>query len=194
MDELMAGYLVNKFLSMIDLAFLAYLLQSADQATPIAAENSAARVVAVIIHWLIVPIILLIIFIYALSLPYMDSKESVKKSGTAGIFAGLIIFLIFVVTRPSDTYQFSSEIPTYSVSFFSFFIVVIGFILGFFILGIIDVFRDTSKLAFLVMILVSASMITTYCYFLFVSFRSTVVFIALGSMLGGLVKVMIAPD
>ncbi|MDQ3819226.1 MAG: hypothetical protein M3362_16335 [Acidobacteriota bacterium] len=177
-----------------NVGFQALLLQNTSQATPIEPENGAARAVAIIIHWLIVPVILLIIFLYALSLPYRDNKEPTKKSGTAGIFAGLIIFLIFVVTRPSDTYQFSSELPTYSFSFFSFFTVIIGFILGFVILEIIDAFRNTSKLAFLVMILVSASMITTYCYFLFVSFRSTVVFIALGGMLGGLIKVMIDPS
>src|ERR1041385_1505344 len=82
-------------------AFQGFLLQVANQTAAVEPENEAARAVAVIIHWLIVPFILLTIFLYALSLPYRDSKDFIKKSGTAGIFAGLIVFLIFVVTRPS---------------------------------------------------------------------------------------------
>jgi len=177
------------------------------EASPLGpSENRAAYAVAIIIHWVVVPTILLIIFVYALTLPYRNSNrdvkksaregvlaDNIKKSGTAGIFAGLILFVLFVVTRPSDTYQFSPEIPTYGLSLFGVITFIVGILLGFFTLEIVNALRRSSKLAFLVMILVSASATTTYCYFLFVAFRSTVVFVALGAMLGGLLKLMIDP-
>jgi hypothetical protein len=184
----MTNYLLNKLVPVFG-----FILQT-DRAVSLEAENRAARAVAVLIHWFIVPLIMVIIFLYAITLPYRDTKPLVKKSGTAGIFAGLILFLIFVLTQPGETYQFSSELPSYSFSILWFVKIGVGFALGFFILGIVDALRDSSKLAFLVMILVSASTTTIYCYFLFVSFRSTVVFVALGGMLGSLVKMMVDPS
>jgi len=172
------------------------LLQNMNGAAPVTqgAQQQARRVAASIVHWVVVPAILIIIFVFAVSLPYTAGKTKDSSAGTAGIFAGLIIFLIFLVTRDSQVSEFSSEIPEYSLSFFSVIIIAAGLILGFGTITIINEIRKLSSLAFLVMILVAATLITGYSYFVYVGLRSIVVYISLGGMLGGLLRIMIDTD
>jgi hypothetical protein len=62
-------------------------------------EPSQSSYLSLAIHWVAVPAILVIILLYAFNLPRKISDPQIKTSGNAGIFAGLVVFIIFVVSQ-----------------------------------------------------------------------------------------------
>ena len=174
-------------------------------------RQNVVRIAAYLIHWVIVPLILIIMFLYALRLPYQSSNEAdqagadeaaadqsrdgtMKKAGTAGIFSGLILFIVFTLTLDAKIFEVSFSIPAYDFSFSSVIWLVVGAGAGFFVMCATNRWgQDATPVAFLVMILTAATLTVTYSYFLYFGARSTIVYLALGGMFGALIRVMVNP-
>lgn len=156
-------------------------------------RQTVVRIAAYLIYWIVVPLILIIVFLYAVNLPYQTKDAAVKKAGTAGIFAGLILFVIFILIRGSAPYEISFTIPDSDFSFLTVVLLFVGAGLGFFVISVADAIRKSSAVAFLAMLLVAATSTATYSYFIYFGARNTIVYIAVGGIFGALIRVMVNP-
>jgi hypothetical protein len=156
-------------------------------------RQTVVRIAAYLVYWIVVPLILAIVFLYAVSLPYQTKDGAVKKAGTAGVFAGLILFVIFILIRGGASYEVSFTIPDYNLSFLSVVLLLVGAGLGFFVISVADAIRKSSAIAFLVMLLIAATLTATYSYFIYFGARSTIVYLAVGGIFGALIRVMVNP-
>jgi len=148
----------------------------------------------VAIHWVVVPAILIVILLYACNLPRKVSDPQIKISGNAGIFAGLIVFIIFVVSQQKQGLAFSLDVPSYDFNFAGVVVTILGILFGFLLGKIVDAIKQYRALGFLVLLIVATTTITIYRYLFFTSERSIVVFASLGVMLGALLHIIWFPE
>ncbi|HKB66632.1 MAG TPA: hypothetical protein VKC61_12325 [Pyrinomonadaceae bacterium] len=164
-------------------------------ASPVGAIASGpSSFLSIAIHWVVVPLILLIILVYACMLPQRTSDASIKTSGNAGIFAGLIVFIIFVVSQQKSGFMFSWEIPAYSFDFFGGLALIVGAGGGFGTALVVDIIKQHRALGFLVLFIVATTTIAMYGYFFIKDVRSLVLFTSLGIMLGALLHIIWFPE
>jgi membrane protein YdbS with pleckstrin-like domain len=159
-----------------------------------AEQQSAPSFVSLAIHWIVVPLILLTVLGYGCTLPRRSDDPSVRTSGKAGVVAGFIVFIIFVVSQQKNGLRFSLEVPAYSFDFFGISATVGGVISGFLIARIVDATRQYRAFGFLVLFIVATTTIASYGYFFIKDVRSIVVFVSLGTMLGALLHIICFPE
>lgn len=153
-----------------------------------------SKTISIVIHWVIVPGILIIILLYAFNLPRKISDSQIRISGKAGVFAGLIVFIIFVVSQQKQGLEFSPDIPTYDFSLFAFAAIILGTGFGYLFAWIVDAIKQYRALGFLVLFIVASTTIAIYGYTFIKDVRSHVVFVSLGIMLGALLHIMWFPE
>jgi hypothetical protein len=156
--------------------------------------SQVSLVISIAIHWVIVPGILVIILLYAFNLPQRVTDQQIKVSGNAGIFAGLIVFVIFVVSQQKQGLVFSSDIPSYNFTLLAIVVTVVAAVCGFVIAWIVDAIKRYRALGFLVLFIVASTTIAMYGYVFIKDVRSVVVFMSLGVMLGALVHIIWFPE
>lgn len=136
----------------------------------------------------------MIILLYAFNLPQKVTDQQIKISGNAGIFAGLIVFVIFVVSQQKKGLVFSSDIPTYDFTLLAIVGTLVAAVCGFVIAWIVDAIKRYRALGFLVLFIVASTTIAMYGYVFIKDVRSLVVFMSLGVMLGALVHIIWFPE
>ena len=135
------------------------------------------------IEWGLVPLILMGIFLFAVSLTPTD--RAFKSSTTAGKFAGFILFVLFVVSQKGHSLTVSFTLPTYGIEFVPLLSSIVVF---FWFAWLLDVILRTLLTGIVALVLVASSLVTLYAYLFLASYRSMIVFIALGGTLGLLLE------
>lgn len=144
------------------------------------------------IEWLIVPLILVLIFIYAFFIiPNEINDKLIKNSTIAGRYAGLIVLVMFIVSQKNKRMVFQFYIPEYNFAFWTTFLsVCTGFVFSWFF----DYIKGSRVLGIFVLALVAITSITFYSYLFINDVRSTIIFTALGIGFGVLVHRVFFPE
>lgn len=143
--------------------------------------------------WVIIPLIILSMLIFSLMIVARVTMADSKISVRAGLLAGLVLFVIYVVTQLQSIHV--PNLSNYSPHFnlFSGVVLLIGFIVGFFLLWGIRILAPTRLVGLLVLILSAASLSALFSYFFASNVRDITLFFALSTVFGILVHVMFFP-
>ena len=88
------------------------------------------------IEWFLVPIVLAVLWIYAFFfLPGKARANEAKTAARYASLAGLIIFVLFIISRKGKSDILTLEIPTYT---FNWWLTGLGALVGFFFSWIIE--------------------------------------------------------
>jgi hypothetical protein len=146
---------------------------------------------AVAVQWIIVPLILLSVFNMARRLAKTAKEPDLKASAWAGLWAGLVIFVIIVASQLQDM-----RAADFGPGFFprlSSTPLILGFILGFLILLGVRRSAPTRMIGLITMLLSSASSSALFSYVFMVDMRGPLLYSTLGLAVGVLVHITIFP-
>ncbi len=148
--------------------------------------------ISIFVYWIVVPIIMFALFIFAANIVFRAPNPEAKTSAKAGLWAGLIVFIIYVISQMDLlTEPEFSKIGIASVNFFFFFI---GVIFGFFLLLGVRYLLPSRRVGFIVLILAACSTCSLYSYIFIVDIRNIALSLTLGVGLGALFHIMILPS
>jgi len=145
------------------------------------------------IQWLLVPSALLLILVDGLFLPRRSLGSASKVSGKAGVLAGLMIFLLFVISQQSISIPFSSEVLKIELGSQTVLFLTAGFCVGFLVRFSLARVMETRLLGLLTLVTVSAPTIALYVFFYKKETRVPVMFVSLAVLLGAFIHRMIFP-
>lgn len=149
------------------------------------------QLISLIVYWIIVPVIMLALFIFAANIVARAPTSEAKTSAKAGLWAGLILFVIYVISR-MDSLQ-TPEFSNLELANVSFWTVTVGAIIGFFLLLGVKLLLPTRQVGFIVLVLALASTCSLYSYIFIEAIRNIALSLALGVGLGALFHVIIMP-
>jgi hypothetical protein len=148
--------------------------------------------VSILIYWIIVPVIMLALFIFACKIVRRAPNPEAKTSANAGLWAGLILFFVFVISRMN-----SLKLPEFSdigIAGINFRRVLIGTIIGIILFVGVRYLLPTRRVGFIVLIFIACSTFSLYSYFFIADIRNLVLSLTLGVGLGALLHIMILPS
>jgi hypothetical protein len=149
------------------------------------------RLVYVVVLWVIVPAIMLIM----LTLPLRiigHAEDDAKASARAGFWAGLLLFVLYVVSQ-LPTLRVPS-LAVESLPRFDLISTAIGATIGFVFLLVMRYVAPTPFVGLLTLALAAASSIALFSYVFVEGFRATVMYFALGAIFGALFFVVLFPS
>ena len=151
-----------------------------------------AQALLTLIPWLVLPIVIITLLIFSLTIIRRVKEPESKLSARAGFWAGIILFVIFIVSQlrgiREPRFDFSS------VPGFDLIPLVVGGLIGFALLWAIRMTVSTRFVGVLTLLLTAASTIALYSFVFIESLRATVLYVSLGIALGVLVHVVLLPS
>jgi hypothetical protein len=150
-----------------------------------------APVIATIVQWLILPSIMLAVFAFAWVIAGTAKSPELKVSAWAGFFAGLVIFVIYVVSQLRLIHD-----PDFRVSTLPGLLVgplSAGLGAGFLFLWLVRVALPTRLVGILTLMLAGTSSSALFTYLFLTTLRIPVLYWTLGTALGILLHVVFFP-
>ncbi|PKO21872.1 MAG: hypothetical protein CVU38_12395 [Chloroflexi bacterium HGW-Chloroflexi-1] len=150
-----------------------------------------AVVISSIIQWVIVPCIMLALFVYSMVISGSVKGSEQKTSAWAGFWAGLVLFVVYVVSQLSLLRE-----PDFGFSRLPGFLVVpmgLGFVIGFLFLWMVKVTVPTRLVGLITLLLSAVSTSALFTYIFINSLRVSVLYWALGTALGILLHIVFFP-
>jgi hypothetical protein len=132
------------------------------------------------IEWILVPAVLLVLWYYGFFL-LPKARSAARYAG----WAGLIIFVLFVVSRKGRGDTLTFRVPEYD---FNWWLTAVGTFVGFVLRWLIDKPMRPLEIAVMALVLVSSSSISIYSYLFIQETRPAILFVALGCALGILLE------
>jgi hypothetical protein len=145
-----------------------------------------------LIQWVLVPGILVVILVDGFSLSHRSPNPKAKVSGHAGILAGLIIFVLFMISQ-QHAIAFSRDTLTVEFTYRSLLLLIAGFCVGFLVKLAIQRVFETRILGVLVLLIFASATIALFDFFFVKTVREYIMFAALSVLLGAFVYRMIFP-
>ena len=150
------------------------------------------QVIYGIVLWLIVPCIIFGMLIFCMS---VCGHADEKRSAWAGFFLGLIVFVLYVISKLSSLQTVDFSFKSFpDLGFGSWVVLIIGALVGFFLLFIVAMLKPTRGIGVITLFLASASTCALFSYIFISSIRDTAMFFALGTLCGLLVHIMFNPE
>ena len=150
------------------------------------------QVIYGIVLWLIVPCIIFGMLIFCMS---VCGHANEKRSAWAGFFLGLIVFVIYVISKLPTLQGVNFTFNSFPVfGFGNWVVLLIGALMGFFLLFIVRLLKPSRGIGVVSLFLSAASTCTLFSYIFISSIRDTAMFFALGTLCGLLVHIMFNPD
>lgn len=146
-----------------------------------------------LIQWLLVPGVLVLIFVDGISLPRRKVSLAPKASGNAGILAGLIVFLLFIISQQSSAIVFSPDRLQIELSSQSVLFLTAGFCIGFLFKLLLARVVETRILGLLTLLTTSGATISLYVFFFIKETRGPIMVASLAVLLGAFVYRMVFP-
>lgn len=142
---------------------------------------------AKVIEWALVPLVLILLWAYGFfQLPDEAVPERATKGARAARWAGLILFVLFVLWRQGHGDTFLSKMPDYRFDLSAIVMTVLGAVGGFGFSRFVSRLKGTKAFPFVVLVLVALMSVALYTYFFIWESRGTILFLALGFALGTL--------
>ncbi len=147
-------------------------------------------VISTIVQWIIVPCIMLALLVFALIIVAgTQSNSESRTSAWAGFWAGLVMFVIFVVSQLSSINQ-----KDFDFSYLPGFVIVpivFGIIVGFFFLWIVILMSPTRLVGLLTLALSAISTSALFAYFFIYGVRVEILYSMLAIALGILLHIVL---
>lgn len=148
-----------------------------------------ASVLAGVIEWAVVPLVLLLLFGYGFAqLPEQPAGEGAKKAARSARWAGLILFVLFVLWRRGRGDTFLDTMPDYRFDLGFLVVTALAAAAGFWFSRFVDWLKGTKAFSFAVIVLVALMSIVMYTYFFIWASRVSILFLALGFAMGTLLN------
>lgn len=151
-----------------------------------------AQALLTLIPWLVLPIVIITLLIFSMTIIRRVKEPESKLSARAGFWAGIILFVIFIVSQLGDVREPRFDFS--SVPGFDFIPLIVGGLIGFALLWAIRMTVSTRFVGVLTLLLTAASTIALYSFVFLESLRATVLYASLGIALGVLVHVVLLPS
>jgi len=150
------------------------------------------QTISLLVLWVTVPGVMLGLLFYAIGIVSGASQSEGKTSAKAGFWAGLVLFVVYVVSQlhaaREPNFRFGS-LPQFDLSSMG-----TGLVGGFLLLWGVRFLAPTRLVGLVTLILAAASSSALFSYVFIESLRSTMVFLTLGTALGALLHVVFFPD
>lgn len=150
------------------------------------------RIISLIAHWVVIPCILVSIFVFAIAIVGRSPRGLLRTSANAGFWAGLVVFVIYVVSQLDRLNQPSFDI-NYSTGI-KLIPMMIGLGLGFVFLWAVRYIEPSPVVGLLSLVLSAASLSALYSYIFIERLRTEMLFLTLGTALGALLHVVFFPQ
>lgn len=150
-----------------------------------------ASVILTIIQWAVVPCIMLALFVFAMIVAGSVKQPELKVSAWAGFWAGLVLFVVYVVGQLNKVRE-----PSFDLSTLPGFLIVpmgLGFVIGFVFLWLVRALVPTRVVGLVTMLLAAASTSALFTYVFISSLRVSVLYWVLGLAFGILLHIVIFP-
>jgi hypothetical protein len=142
---------------------------------------------AKVIEWALVPVVLILLWGFGF---FQLPNEAVPPTGTraarAARWAGLILFVLFVLWRQDRGDTFLGKMPDHSFDLTALVVTLVGAVAGFGFSRFVAMLKGTKAFPFVVLVLVALMSIALYAYFFIWASRATILFLALGFAFGTL--------
>jgi hypothetical protein len=140
-----------------------------------------------VIEWALVPLVLLLLWAFGFfQLPDEATPPPAVKGARSARWAGLILFVLFVLWRQDQGDTFVGRMPDYGFDLTAVVMTVVGTLAGFGFSRFVARLKGTKAFPFVVLVLVALTSIALYTYFFIWASRATILFLALGFALGTL--------
>jgi len=150
------------------------------------------QVIYGLVLWLAVPCIIFGMLIFCMS---VCGHADEKRSAWAGFFLGLIIFVLYVISKLSSLQGIDFSFNSFpDFGFGSWIVLIIGAVIGFSLLFIVSMFKPTRGIGVVTLFLAAASTCALFSYIFISGIRDTAMFFALGVLCGLLVHIMFFPE
>lgn len=153
--------------------------------------DNIAQLLANAVQWVVVPGIMIVLLLWGLSIPGRVSDSDNRRSAWAGFWAGLIVFVIYVVSQLSTIRSPSFNFD--ALPAFSMIPLIIGFASGFIFLWIIRAVGSTPLIGVITLLLSATSSIALFSYVFINNIRGVVLYVILGVALGILIHIVLFP-
>ena len=143
------------------------------------------------VQWVIVPCIMLALLIYSLSIAGSVKDSELKTSAWAGFWAGLVIFVIYVVSQLNQIREPDFDFST--LPGLLFFPMALGFAIGFVFLWMVKAMVPIRLVGLITLLLSATSTSALFTYAFINSLRVSILYWALGTALGILLHIVLFP-
>jgi hypothetical protein len=142
-----------------------------------------------VIESFLVPIVLLLLFGYGfVHLPEEPTSSAAKKAAHSARWAGLILFVLFVLWRRGQGDVYLVEMPEYRLELGFLIVTALAAAAGFVFSRFVDWLKGTKAFPLGVLVLVALMSIAIYTYFFIWASRVVILFLALGFAMGTLLN------
>ena len=151
-----------------------------------------AHTVVTFVPWTVVPIILLALFVFSLTIVSRLREPESKASARAGVWAGLVLFVTFVLSQlrelrePQFTFAAVPDLDTAPL--------IIGVVVGFIFLWTVRLLLRTPVVGVTTLLLCAGSTSALYSFLFIESLRPTMLYLALGVAFGVLFHIVLFPS
>ncbi len=149
------------------------------------------EIVAFAVQWMVAPCIMLALFFFATAIVGAANGKEIKTSAKAGLWAGLIIFVIYVVSQLGVIRN--SRFDFYELPGLLLGPIAIGVIVGFLFLWLVRIMLPTRLLGLLTLVLSATSTSALFSYLFINYLRIIVLYSMLGIALGILLHIVLFP-
>ncbi len=140
-----------------------------------------------VIEWALVPLVLVLLWAYGFfQLPGEAVPARATQGARAARWAGLILFVLFVLWRQGHGDTFLSKMPDYRFDLTAIVVTLLGAFAGFGFSRFVSRLKGTKAFPFVVLVHVALMSVALYTYFFIWASRGTILFLALGFALGTL--------
>jgi len=150
-----------------------------------------AHVISNTVQWIIVPSIILALFIFALIVARSVTDSEQKASAWAGFWAGLVVFVIYVVSQLNSLHKLDFKFSTLPGLLLA--PLLLGFVVGFIFIWLVKAVIPTRVVGFITLLLTASSTSALFTYIFINSLRASVLYGALGTALGILLHIILFP-
>ena len=150
------------------------------------------EIISLIVLWGVVPAIFVALLIFAVIIVRRTSYDERKTSARAGFWAGLVLFIGYVISQshtlkiPASIFRYLPELDLLPAA--------VGFIVGFLFLWGVRFLLRTRMVGLVSLILSALSTSGLYSYIFIETLRDKILFAALGFAFGALLHIVFFPN
>jgi len=150
------------------------------------------EIISLIVLWGVIPAIFIALLIFGLIIVRRTSYDERKTSARAGFWAGLVLFIGYVISQshtlkmPASIFSYLPEIDLLPAA--------VGFVVGFLFLWGVGFLLLTRMVGLVSLILSALSTSGLYSYIFIDTLRDEILFAALGFVFGALLHIVFFPS
>ena len=153
--------------------------------------NSLQKIIVIIVVWILAPFIFGGLYMLSRSIVVRAKKGEHKLSTRAGYWAGLIAFVIFLISElPSIKYPNFTSV--YSINIY-FWVLLISSVAGYFFLHFLKLTIPTRIAGFVVLLIVFSSLSALFSYYFIQSINDVCMSLSLRLAFGVFIHIIVVP-